>query len=201
MEKQRDAYQRRRKTSPNYRSEQILEATKARSVKEGTSFYLTKKWVAEVLIPALDAGVCTSSGVPFEYTKPADRLHSPWLPWISRIDASQGYSDINTEVIVWALHNFKRKWSEEDINYFTFKTLQAHGYVKAAPAPEGSEHCAITGIPFKDFTGPWAPVPFKMESGETIRVVNAYKLARSGVTSAEFDKLLYCIGKEWGYIK
>jgi len=201
MEKQRKAYQRRRRQSPVYKADQLLESTQARASREGANYYLTKKWVNESLTPILDAGVCSGSGIPFDYTKLSGRLHNPWLPWVSRIDADASYNDNNVEVVVWALHNFKRRWEEKDVNYLLLKTLQAHGYLKAAPRPKDSDHCEITGVPFKDYDGPWAPVPFKIESGETIRVVNAYKLARSGLTAAEFDKLLYCLGKEWGYIK
>ena len=201
MEKQRDAYQRRRKESPNYRVREILEATKERAEGEEAHFFLTREWVADNLLPAIKEGACPSTGVPFEYVTPKDRPRNPWLPWINRLDPSKSYNAGNVEVVTWALRNFKRYWPEKDVNYLMLKTLQAHGYVKSAPMPEGKDHCEITGISFKDLVGPWAPVLFRMDNGETVRVVNAYKLARTGLTSAEFDKLLYCAGKEWGYIK
>lgn len=98
---------RRGQCSPRVRSIRLWNSAKSRARKSGLEVSITTDWVEE----RIQRGVCEVSGLPFVLT--ADR--SPFAPSLDRIDNTKGYTEDNTQVVVWMYNAAKHVFTANDV--------------------------------------------------------------------------------------
>lgn len=63
----------------------------------------------EDILPALEAGVCEATGIPFSRY---DQGRSPFTPSLDRRIPEKGYVPGNVQVVVWALNAMRGDWGD-----------------------------------------------------------------------------------------
>lgn len=98
-----------RRLTPEGRAGALYFGTKHRARLNGLAFTLSRDWI----VAALDLGVCSATGIPFDLTLGNGR--GPFSPSIDRIDNSQGYVDGNCRLVVWIYNTARNHWGDEPL--------------------------------------------------------------------------------------
>lgn len=93
----------------NGRARTLLSSAKSRAAKKGYAMDLTVEWIEE----RLQRGVCELSGLPFNME--ATGSFTSRSPTIDRRDASQGYTQDNCRLVLWALNTALGNWGEDEL--------------------------------------------------------------------------------------
>lgn len=101
-------------TDPWHRAGRMLVWIRARAGKIGLGFDLTHEWVAE----RLEVGVCETTGIALELSKPPESRFHPWAPSVDRIDSKRGYTQDNCRVVCWIYNMAKSEWTDEVVVTF-----------------------------------------------------------------------------------
>ena len=83
----------------------LLNNAKNRARDKGLDFSLTSKWLTD----KLEKGVCEVTGIRFE------GYCSSFAPSLDRKDPAKGYTEDNTQVVVWIYNRCKNNGSHEDV--------------------------------------------------------------------------------------
>jgi len=83
----------------------LLNNAKNRARAKGLEFSLTSEWLLE----RLEKGLCEVTGINFE------GYCSPFAPSLDRKDPNKGYTEDNTQVVVWIYNRCKNTDSHEDV--------------------------------------------------------------------------------------
>jgi len=107
--KAKECEDRYRKTTHG-RAVRLHHSAFKRSEVLGLAFSLTLDRIKDVI----DQGFCEVTGLPFVYET---NLKGPgkWMPSIDRIVPSEGYTDENTQVVVWAYNAAKGIGTSNDV--------------------------------------------------------------------------------------
>lgn len=92
----------------------LTNAAALRAKKRGLPFTITSQWVEN----KLKAGKCERTGIPFNISRGPGGLpgpRSPWSPSLDRINPQLGYTEDNTQVVVWAYNAAKGTWGDEEV--------------------------------------------------------------------------------------
>ena len=82
------------------RARRVLDAAKQRARKRGREFTIT----VDDIMPQIEAGVCSMSGLHFSYKSLGPGKRNPYAPSIDRIDSSGGYTPDNIRVVCFAIN-------------------------------------------------------------------------------------------------
>lgn len=91
----------------------MLADAKSRAKKCGISFKISKAWRAR----ALKQDACAVTGIMFDLADARSNVN-PLAPSLDRIDASKGYTDSNTRLVIYFVNVAKSDWSDDQ-----FRTL------------------------------------------------------------------------------
>ena len=98
---------RERRLQPEIRCRDLLQGSKQRAKERGLQFDLTLDWILERW-----TGCCELTGLPFRLDVIKRDLYSPS---IDRINSTQGYTQSNCRLVLWAINMFKSNGSDDDI--------------------------------------------------------------------------------------
>ena len=95
-------------TSTHGRAYRLWNSARLRSIKNGILFTLTRERVQK----AIEKGLCEVTGIPFSESGGA---RGPYTSSLDRIVPSLGYTDENTQVVVWIYNAAKGDWGHSDV--------------------------------------------------------------------------------------
>jgi hypothetical protein len=97
--------------TPSGRSQNLWNSAKSRAGKCGLAFDITPEWVQE----RIAAGRCEVTGLLFTLARKTRRGTQPWNPSLDRKDPLEGYTQQNTQVVVWAYNTAKGAWTHGEV--------------------------------------------------------------------------------------
>jgi hypothetical protein len=97
--------------TPNGRSQNLWNSAKHRADKLGLAFDITPEWVQE----RIAAGRCEVTGLLFTLALGTGRRARPWNPSLDRKNPLEGYTQQNTQVVVWAYNTAKGGWTHDEV--------------------------------------------------------------------------------------
>jgi hypothetical protein len=113
----------RGQTDPDIRAFLLVGTCKSRARKKRIPFALSRERVAS----ALRSRVCELTGLPFNMDKRGRFWNSPS---IDRIVPSDGYTDSNVRVIVWAANAMLGSWGDEIAEIVAISFLNKRNMVR-----------------------------------------------------------------------
>ena len=93
----------------NNPAQYLWSRAKARALRKGHEFTITKEWVQE----RLTAGVCEMTGLPFDLDLGTAAEPNPWSPTIDRRDSRLGYTPDNCRLVTWVYNAAKNSWGDD----------------------------------------------------------------------------------------
>ena len=99
----------RKYLTPEFRARMLLRAAKQRCKRNKHKLEITSHWIEE----RITAGFCEATGLPFVLG--SGEGQQPYSPSLDRRDNSQGYTEANTQVVIWMYNLAKGRWDHEDI--------------------------------------------------------------------------------------
>lgn len=91
------------------RARSLLNSARIRAAKKNIDFAIPPEWVEN----RLARGVCEITGLPFVFSTDKKGFRNPFAPSLDRRDNSQGYTEENCRVILWALNMGFADWGED----------------------------------------------------------------------------------------
>lgn len=103
------AWRKARYARPENRTSMLVSGARNRALKANINFSLT----FDDVYPAIVAGRCQKTGLPFDLSAhPKHRTH-PFAPSIDRTDPKKGYTGDNIRVVCWAYNAARNQWGDE----------------------------------------------------------------------------------------
>ncbi len=97
-------------TSVHGRAVKLLNAARARAIREKVAFDMSLDWLEE----KLSRGVCELSGVPlFLGEIPKGKHRHPRGPSLDRIRHGKGYTERNVRVVCWQANIARSEWDDD----------------------------------------------------------------------------------------
>ncbi len=109
MSGQDKAWRQARYAKPESRTSQLLAGTRNRALKLNVKFEL----IFDDVYPAIFAGKCSKTGIPFNLDPHPDHRVHPFAPSLDRINPKKGYVRNNVQVVCWAYNAAKNQWGED----------------------------------------------------------------------------------------
>ena len=141
-ETKRKLNSKKRALTPKGRAMYMLKNCK-QSFKERNIFF---DLVLEDILPAVEAGHCELTGLPFDFKPSKEKAKNPYAPSVDRIDSDKGYTRDNVRVVLWAVNQALGECSDEEIIPILKALVNAlEKNVKKKPATPVSEGAYIQG--------------------------------------------------------
>lgn len=102
-----------KRTDPVERVRLLVQSARKRSKRSRHPVHLSKAWQSR----SSKQTRCAVTGILFDYSS-ARGWVNPLAPSLDRIDASKGYTDKNTRLVIYFVNVAKNEWSDEQ-----FRTL------------------------------------------------------------------------------
>lgn len=99
------------------RAHRLYAAARHRAKRRGLSFTITFEWV----INKLEQGACEVTKLPFVLTD----KRSPWAPSLDRKVPELGYTQENTQMVVFSYNTAKQEYSHENVVTLAHALTQA----------------------------------------------------------------------------
>ena len=142
--------------------------------------------VLEDILPAVEAGHCELTGLPFDFKPSKEKSKNPYAPSVDRIDSDKGYTRDNVRVVLWAVNQALGECSDEEslpILKALVNALEKNVKKKpATPVSEGAYIQGAVGAELGSVSTPWTWEDYDHAddySGAT-RGENAYHSAKEG---------------------
>ena len=92
------------------RAVHMLNNCRSSSTRRNIEYKLT----TEDILPAVEAGVCQLTGIPFDFSPHLHKKLNPYAPSIDRINNEQGYAPGNVRVVLWLVNAALGECSDEE---------------------------------------------------------------------------------------
>ena len=115
--------------------------------------------VLEDILPAVEAGHCELTGLPFDFKPSKEKSKNPYAPSVDRIDSDKGYTRDNVRVVLWAVNQALGECSDEEslpILKALVNALEKNVKKKpATPVSEGAYIQGAVGAELGSVSTPW----------------------------------------------
>lgn len=101
----------------------LLASARARAIKRGYEFSLTREWLEERLAPL----TCEATGVALTLEPTKDQMHGSFAPSIDRINNEEGYVPDNCTVVCVMYNKAKSDGLAEDVLTMARAMVSKHG--------------------------------------------------------------------------
>lgn len=115
-------YRKQYNGTPKQRANALYQNARRRALETGIEFSLTKRFI-EI---ALEKGFCEQTGIKFDMQSDAETNSGRrWFtPSIDKIDPKKGYTDANTQIVVWCYNAGKGEMSDEEFLQFAIQFVE-----------------------------------------------------------------------------
>ena len=103
----------KRRTTPLGRAQVLIN--EMRKNKDGKRANLKKTLTTADILPALEAGYCQLTRLPFDFYPTKNTSKNPYAPSLDRIDSQKGYTKENCRVILSAVNDALGEYKDEDM--------------------------------------------------------------------------------------
>ena len=102
---------REHRASPKGRPSHMIGNCKGSAKRRKIEFNLK----VEDIAPAVEAGYCQLTGLPFDFNPPKGKGFNPYAPSVDRIDNNKGYVAGNVRIVLWAVNSALSESSDEEM--------------------------------------------------------------------------------------
>jgi len=152
---ERKIQSREHRASPEGRAHHMIGNCKSSAKRRNIHFDLTAKDIA----PAVEAGQCQLTGLPFDFNPPKGKGFNPYAPSVDRIDNNKGYVASNVRVVLWAVNSALSESSDEEmlpILKSMVKAIEKNVKQKSTPSvSEGDYIHGAVGAEIGSVSAPW----------------------------------------------
>ncbi len=115
----RKKYMKRRRETLKGRAKELINAARGRARNKKLSFNLDLEWAEDILLK----GKCQLTNIEFIFKIP-NGSSSPQAPSIDRINAKDGYTKKNSQIVLWCVNTAKAEMSMKEYKEITERILE-----------------------------------------------------------------------------